>query len=434
MPDVFKMCYNRKRNAKRKLHIGQRMLKTSAAVMLCFGIYILRGEQGIPFYSAIAAILCMQPYVENSSEAAKNRIIGTLAGAVYGSAVLCLYYYGIIDTGISYVVIALAIIPVIATMVHIGKPQVAYFACVVFLSITANHMTDEAPFIFVMNRVLDTLIGVVVSLLVNFMHIPRRKRNGILFVSGMDDTLLNKNGSLTPYSKVELNRMIADGANFTVSTMRTPASLMEPMKDIRLNLPVVAMDGAVLYDIKMNRYLKIHTLNKQTVRQLHELVKEEQIGCFYNTVIQDVLLIYLEEFQNIMMQNIYQDLKKNPYRNYLCAPLPEEARVVYLYLVDTEEKIQHFIERLKGCEAADKVRFRYGRDERCGGFSYLKIYDKDATREAMNEYLKQIAGAARIISFGEMKNAYDVSACGEDDNAVVRRMKEIYEPYFWKKG
>ena len=65
----------------------------------------------------------------------------------------------------------------------------------------------------------------------------------------MDDTLLSEEQKLSPYSLVELNRMLADGANFTVSTMRTPASLIEPLRGVKLNLPVIAMDGAVMYDL-----------------------------------------------------------------------------------------------------------------------------------------------------------------------------------------
>ncbi|MGD9475244.1 MAG: aromatic acid exporter family protein, partial [Eubacteriaceae bacterium] len=64
--------------------IGMRTFKTFVAVYLCFLIYILRGQEGSPFYSSIAAILCMQPYVQNSLNVALNRTIGTLMGGTMG--------------------------------------------------------------------------------------------------------------------------------------------------------------------------------------------------------------------------------------------------------------------------------------------------------------------------------------------------------------
>ena len=68
--------------------IGMRMIKTAAAVAICLLLYILRGEQGVPVFSAIAAVICMQPYVDNSVQVALNRIFGTILGAAFALLVL----------------------------------------------------------------------------------------------------------------------------------------------------------------------------------------------------------------------------------------------------------------------------------------------------------------------------------------------------------
>ena len=69
--------------------IGMRMIKTSIAVAICLLIYLLRGKQGVPVFSTIAAMICMQPYVENSKTVAFNRIIGTLTWGFW-----CLISFG----------------------------------------------------------------------------------------------------------------------------------------------------------------------------------------------------------------------------------------------------------------------------------------------------------------------------------------------------
>ena len=56
--------------------IGMRIVKSALAVFICFCIYLLRGT-GMPFYSAIAAILCMQQDVKTSWKVGLNRAIGT---------------------------------------------------------------------------------------------------------------------------------------------------------------------------------------------------------------------------------------------------------------------------------------------------------------------------------------------------------------------
>lgn len=68
--------------------IGKRILKSSLAVFLCFLIYLLRNEEGIVFYSCIAAVLCMQQDTSNTQRVAANRVVGTLVGGFCGMLVL----------------------------------------------------------------------------------------------------------------------------------------------------------------------------------------------------------------------------------------------------------------------------------------------------------------------------------------------------------
>ena len=56
------------------LKVGGRIYKTVVAVFLCFLIDAIR-DTGVPFYAAIAAILCIQKTKEDSFQQAKNREI-----------------------------------------------------------------------------------------------------------------------------------------------------------------------------------------------------------------------------------------------------------------------------------------------------------------------------------------------------------------------
>lgn len=68
--------------------IGKRILKSSLGVLLCYVIYLLRGREEIPFYSMLAALWCIRPYIGNTLEMAGQRTLGTLTGAVYGLVLL----------------------------------------------------------------------------------------------------------------------------------------------------------------------------------------------------------------------------------------------------------------------------------------------------------------------------------------------------------
>ena len=144
--------------------VGQRIIRSVFATALCFCVYYLRGKQGIPFYSALAVLQCMQPYRDKTAKIAKNRITGTFVGAFWGLVVILIQLYVIKDvyrgTILSYMMISLFTGVVLYSTVMLNVKDTSYFSCVVFLSITVMHMTDANPFVFVFNRVMDTLIGV----------------------------------------------------------------------------------------------------------------------------------------------------------------------------------------------------------------------------------------------------------------------------------
>ena len=149
--------------------IGMRVVKTVLAVYICFIISIYR--EGLPFYSAIAAILCMQANPKESIDVGKNRIKGTLIGGLYGFLALILVnFMGVELFGhIHYLVLSLGLIPIIYTNVHLKSYTSTYISCVVFLSITVAHGGDSSPMYFTLNRVVDTLIGIGVSWIVNII-------------------------------------------------------------------------------------------------------------------------------------------------------------------------------------------------------------------------------------------------------------------------
>ena len=260
-----------------------RIIKSAVAVMLCYLVSFMRQGSGIVFYSHLAALWCIQVYAANTKQNAVQRLIGTVIGALYGLLYLLirsrLQETAEIRGAVDAIVVSGMIIVILYTTVLAGKKQASYFSCVVFLSIVVNHAGDSNPYLFVWNRFLDTIIGILIGVGVNIFSLPKEKHKDILFISGLDDTLLTKGEALSDYSKIELNRMLDEGANFTISTIRTPASLLDPMRDIRLRLPVIAMDGAVLYDIREKQYLKVYVISHQRARRVLELVRRQGLCC-----------------------------------------------------------------------------------------------------------------------------------------------------------
>lgn len=415
--------------------VGMRTTKSAVAVGICFIVYALRGYQGMPFYSALSALWCMMPDIENSRKMALQRTIGTMIGAVYGLLALLLYLYvfpNMTEIGF-YFFSAVMIVPIISTTVAYNKKNATYFSCVVFLSITINHFTDVNPFLFVWGRILDTMIGILVALAVNSMQIPHKKHRNTLFVVNLDEILPTENHTFSPFSKRELNRMLKDGLKLTFVTVRTPASVLKQMRDISLSLPIIAMDGAVVFDLKENAILKTNPMRYEVVKEVTKFLEERKVHYFVNATLQDTLFIYYNEFQNEAEEQLYHNLKVSPYRNYLKGYPSEKENTVYIMvLVKTEESCLLESE-LKEAEFAKKLRWLHYASVDFPGYSYIKIYDRESSRTKSIDYLKEVVPNEDSMILGSAVDHCNICIDEKSADEVTKLLRRKYEPYIWEK-
>lgn len=147
---------------------GRRIIKTALAVFISLVISHLRTGQATEFYSAIAAIVCMQPDVSGTIHIGKNRILGTaiggLAGFIYLVAVENLH----LTVRTNYFFLSLIMAFLMWLMSNLDKRDAISIMSIVFLSIAINHSeTSSSALSFAISRTTDTFVGVVVAIAVN---------------------------------------------------------------------------------------------------------------------------------------------------------------------------------------------------------------------------------------------------------------------------
>ena len=408
-------------------HIGLRIIKSALGVLICFAIYFLRGKQGTPFYSALAVLWCIQNQTKNTVGNAIQRTIGTFIGAVYG-LVYILLKQSVLNLGdgfLHYCIISLALIPIIYTTVVIKQKKASYFSCVVFLSIVVNHLLDENPYVFVLNRSLDTLIGIFVGLVLNSVHFHGKLDKDTLFVADFDRSMDGFSGGLTPYSKVLMSNMIEQGLKLSFMTLRTPAGFLEDMPEVRPSLPIIAMDGAILYDINENRYPKVYVISAEHASKIESFISERGFNIFTTVILEDVLIIYYDELRNAAEKDIYEKMHKSPYRNYLNKERPKEHSVVYMMCVDETAKIEKLSEEIKESDIYDELKILTYPSDDYKGYSYIKIYNKNASVRNMIDYLETSSEAKRVVTFSDNtrnKADYLYASC----DRIVHKMHHMF--------
>lgn len=149
--------------------IGFRTIKTIIAVFVCLLISYFRKSD--PIHSLVAAIICMKGSPKLSLDSGIERLIGTVVGGIYGLiTILIARRLSMNVTGIAYyLLITLMLIPVIYSIVSLKVPDSVSLGAIVFLSVTVSMaLTAEMePFIYVVERVFETVIGIVVAVAIN---------------------------------------------------------------------------------------------------------------------------------------------------------------------------------------------------------------------------------------------------------------------------
>ncbi len=417
------------------MKIGKRLIKSLISTLLCFAIAPLL-PQGALFYSAISALQCLQIDQKSTKSMAMQRTMGTFIGAFYGLGVQLLAQTGQFsnESYIYYLVVAFITMMVLYTASRMGFKNSAYFSAVVFLSITAVHRGDNSLLEFVLSRVVATLAGVAIGIGVNSFELPRIKQKDVLLVSGLDGTLFKTGEKICDSTRIMLNRMIDQGALFTVASLRTPASIIEATPGINLDLPVVACNGAILYDIKKNKYLKSMPIGRELGHIVSCLLKSQGIHVFTNCLIDDVLLIYYGEFNNPVEKEIFDKCKTSPYRNYVHeSHYLDASKPLYYMAIDKTEKLDKAVDALKNAPFARQIKVLFHPAPGYPGYSFLKVYRHDVSKSAMLEYLQVLIKAKSIVTCGSIENQYDIFVEEGDFNTTITRLERVFKP-LWPIG
>lgn len=167
----------KQKNRNRFPPVGMRIWKTVIAVVISSMLGVVLDIH--PFYTIIAAILCMQPDREQSIKKGGIRLIGTGVGGVFAVAVLLLIDFTPLESFSVpyYLMISLFVLPLIYTNVVLKTEASSYITCVAFFSIVLSHFEADNHYLFALQRMLETAVGVVISLGVNMVMGKREEED-----------------------------------------------------------------------------------------------------------------------------------------------------------------------------------------------------------------------------------------------------------------
>lgn len=109
-----------------------------------------------------------------------------------------------------------------------------------------------------------------------------------LIVSDIDGTLNTKFRTLNQKNLYAVERFKSLGGRFTLASGRVVPSMEKHCKRIGVNAPVVALNGAAIYDFSQNRVLSKHTIGefgRNFTREIMEKFPNVEVGIFFTDMV-----------------------------------------------------------------------------------------------------------------------------------------------------
>ncbi len=150
---------------------GMRIIKTALSVLVCLVLDYFRNTTNY-IDAAVAAVVSLGTSTKTTWKAGIRRIIGTLVAGVYGSLFLQIFVVklSINPYSLKYLIlVALMLIPLLTLLTYFKQNPTISVAAIVFLLICLRSNNDVSPYLYAIRRCFDTMIGVVVAVIINWL-------------------------------------------------------------------------------------------------------------------------------------------------------------------------------------------------------------------------------------------------------------------------
>ena len=251
-----------------------------------------------------------------------------------------------------------------------------------------------------------------------------------LFVSDVDHTLLDDEGTLSRYSRTTLNRLLACGLRFTVASARSCASLRHLLAGLKLSLPVIEFNGAFVSDLATGRHHLVHALAPAVATDLWVLLQGSGHVPFVSTFDGAADRLYYDRMANAGMSWYLEDRRRHrDPRLRRLADLRDGLRdqVVCLTVIGRQGELLALREAVRR-RHEHAVRTYCFENTYSPGWFWLTVHDSHATKEqgvASLLRLRPELQGCRLVAFGDGANDIGLLQTADVGLAVANAEPEL---------
>ncbi len=245
-----------------------------------------------------------------------------------------------------------------------------------------------------------------------------------LYITDLDGTLLNSDAVLTEKSKEYINKVTDGGALFSVATARTFATVMQMFSDVDLKLPLVLMNGVMLYDPKDKRILSCHSISNNTIEKVFDVYRKHTIYPLVYRCKKDLLEIEYYNTDNPYQMRYVDKRTEATGKRFVYSPVftaEGKSEVIYIVTLDKYEVILPLYEDIRKIKDISCVFYR----DNYTDCYFLEIFACGVSKASGVLEVKKIAGADKVIAFGDNLNDMEMFKAANESYAVENGHEDL---------
>lgn len=244
-----------------------------------------------------------------------------------------------------------------------------------------------------------------------------------LYVSDLDGTLMRNDETLSENTVRIINGLVERGLDFTYATARSVESARPIAGGLKLKLPVVTKNGAVLADNATGKHIRKAVFTDEEVALLKELLTDipycGYVSCFIG---EEMIRTTMEGKHSVGLQGYLDYYKNDPTMKYMesyeemfCG-LPG-----YVTCIGEKEEIEPIYDRVRAYDCWECI---FQKDTYRDEF-WLEICPKNCTKAKSLLKLKEDLGYDRLVVFGDSLNDVSMFKIADEAYAVSNARDEV---------
>lgn len=225
-----------------------------------------------------------------------------------------------------------------------------------------------------------------------------------LYISDLDGTLLLPNATLSDYTVTTLNCLIEKGLFFSVATARTAATCDLLLDKVNLNMPIILMNGVLIYDFQKKRCIKKELLDETAKSQVIAALKKLNLSAFMYGLDGDILVTYYDRITSNAMHNFYDERvgKYGKKFTHIDNLTMASSDIIYFCCLDSKENIERLYDEVSKIEGlrVEKYPDIYSTDHTW----YVEIFSINASKHNAVKYLRTEYNFDNVVCFGDNLN------------------------------